>query len=68
MDIHQLEVFLAVLEQSSGSKAAQRLNLSPAAVSAHIHHLAADLNVDLFVRSGKHLIGEICFVFFISLS
>jgi DNA-binding transcriptional LysR family regulator len=56
MDVWQLKVFLAVMEHSSGSKAAARLNLSPAAVSAQCHRLAADLDVDLFVRSGTHLI------------
>jgi DNA-binding transcriptional LysR family regulator len=56
MDVWQLKVFLAVMEHSSGSKAAARLNLSPAAVSAQCHRLAADLDVELFVRSGTRLI------------
>ncbi len=56
MDVWQLKVFLAVMEHSSGTKAAAKLNLSPAAVSAQCHRLAADLDVDLFVRSGTHLI------------
>jgi LysR family nitrogen assimilation transcriptional regulator len=56
MDVRQLELFMAVLEYSSVTKAAERVNLSPGAVSLQLHNLAADLHTDLFVRSGKRLI------------
>jgi DNA-binding transcriptional LysR family regulator len=55
MDIRQLELFMAVLECSSVTKAAERVNLSPGAVSLQLHNLASELRSDLFVRSGKRL-------------
>ncbi|HTX36786.1 MAG TPA: LysR family transcriptional regulator [Bryobacteraceae bacterium] len=55
MDIRQLEVFLAVMECSSVTRAAERIGLSPGAVSLQLQNLAAELRTDLFVRSGKHL-------------
>jgi DNA-binding transcriptional LysR family regulator len=56
MDIHQLELFLAVMESSSMTRAAEKIHLSPGAVSLQLHNLASELNTDLFVRSGKRLI------------
>lgn len=53
MDIHQLELFLAVMEASSMTRAAEKFYLSPAAVSFQMHNLALELNVELFVREGK---------------
>jgi len=53
MDIHQLELFLAVLEASSMTRAAEKFYLSPAAVSFQMHNLALELNTELFVREGK---------------
>jgi DNA-binding transcriptional LysR family regulator len=55
MDVRQLEVFLAVMECSSVTRAAARIGLSPGAVSLQLQNLAAELRTDLFVRSGKHL-------------
>src|SRR5262245_62402311 len=55
MDIHQLEVFLAVMETASVTKAAARMRLSPGAVSIQLRALADDLHTELFRRSGKHL-------------
>lgn len=55
MDVRQLELFLAVLECSGITKAAEKVNLTPAAISIRLQNLAADLNTDLFVRSGQHL-------------
>jgi DNA-binding transcriptional LysR family regulator len=55
MDIRQLEVFLAVMECSSVTRAAERIGLSPGAVSLQLQNLAAELRTELFVRSGKHL-------------
>jgi len=55
MDVRQLEVFLAVMECASVTRAAERIGLSPGAVSLQLQNLAAELRTDLFVRSGKHL-------------
>src|SRR6266853_5335133 len=56
MDVHQLELFLAVMESSSMTRAAEKIHLSPGAVSLQLHNLATELNTELFVRSGKRLI------------
>jgi LysR family nitrogen assimilation transcriptional regulator len=53
MDIHQLELFLAVMDASSMTRAAEKFYLSPAAVSFQMHNLALELNSELFVRTGK---------------
>src|SRR5271170_1198930 len=56
MDVHQLELFLAVMDSTSMTRAAEKIHLSPGAVSLQLHNLAADLHTDLFVRSGKRLV------------
>ena len=56
MEIRQLEIFLAVMEYSSVTKAAERVYLTPGAVSLQLHNLAAELHVELFVRTGKRLV------------
>ena len=56
MDIHQLEVFLAVIDASSVTRAAEHVHLSPAAVSLQLHSLADELQTELFVRSGRQLL------------
>jgi DNA-binding transcriptional LysR family regulator len=56
MDIHQLELFLAVLDSPSMTRAAEKVFLSPGAVSLQLHNLADELHTELFVRSGKRLI------------
>jgi DNA-binding transcriptional LysR family regulator len=55
MDVHQLELFLAVMDSSSMTRAAEKIHLSPGAVSLQLHNLAGELNTELFVRSGKRL-------------
>jgi DNA-binding transcriptional LysR family regulator len=55
MDVHQLELFLAVMESASMTQAAQKIHLSPGAVSLQLHNLASELHTELFVRSGKRL-------------
>jgi LysR family transcriptional regulator, nitrogen assimilation regulatory protein len=55
MDVHQLELFLAVMDSSSMTRAAEKIHLSPGAVSLQLHNLASELNTELFVRSGKRL-------------
>jgi len=56
MDIHQLELFLAVMDSPSMTRAAEKVFLSPGAVSLQLHNLADELHTELFVRSGKRLI------------
>ena len=56
MDIHQLKLFLAVMESRSMTHAAQQFHLSPGAVSLQLHSLADELHAELFVRSGKRLV------------
>lgn len=56
MDVHQLELFLAVMESPSMTKAAEKSHLSPGAVSLQLHNLAEELHTELFVRRGKRLI------------
>jgi DNA-binding transcriptional LysR family regulator len=56
MNIRQLEVFLAVMDLSSVTHAAEHVHLSPAAVSLPLHGLADELETELFVRSGRRLI------------
>jgi len=55
MDLHQLQLFLAVMESPSMTRAAERVCLSPGAVSLQLHNLADELHTELFVRSGKKL-------------
>lgn len=55
MDIWQLELFLAVMEYSSMTRAAERFNVSPGAVSLQLHNLAAELHAELFVKVGRSL-------------
>ena len=56
MDIHQLQLFLAVMDSPSMTAAAERIHLSPGAVSLQLHNLADELRAELFVRRGKRLI------------
>ena len=56
MEIRQLELFLAVIEQASVTKAAERMSLSPGAVSLQMRNLAQGLRTELFVRSGKRIV------------
>jgi DNA-binding transcriptional LysR family regulator len=53
MDVRQLELFLAVMEHGSVTRAAERVYLSPGAVSLQLHSLATELQTELFVRTGK---------------
>jgi DNA-binding transcriptional LysR family regulator len=56
MEIRQLELFLAVIDSKSVTKAAEKLYVSPGAISMQLRSLASELHTDLFVRSGKHLV------------
>ena len=56
MDLWRLELLLAVVNSSSMTRAAEKVHLSPAAVSLQLHKLASELGLELFVRSGRRLI------------
>jgi DNA-binding transcriptional LysR family regulator len=56
MDVRQLELFLAVMDSSSVTRAADKVHLSPGAISLQLHNLASELHTELFVRSGKRLL------------
>ncbi len=56
MDLRQIEVFLAVLENSTVTQTAHRLNVTPGAVTLQLQSLAQELRTDLFVRSGRRIV------------
>jgi DNA-binding transcriptional LysR family regulator len=56
MEIRQLELFLAVIDCNSVTRAAEKACVSPGAISMQLRSLASELHTDLFVRSGKHLV------------
>jgi DNA-binding transcriptional LysR family regulator len=56
VDVRQLELFLAVIEHKSVTKAAAAVHLSPGAISQQVHNLAYELRTELFVKSGKCLV------------
>jgi DNA-binding transcriptional LysR family regulator len=56
VDVRQLELFLAVIEYGSVTRAAERVYLSPGAVSLQLHGLATELQTELFVRTGKRFV------------
>ena len=52
-DVHQLQVFLAVAEKLSFTRAAEGLFLTQSAVSHQIADLERTLGVELFIRHGR---------------
>jgi DNA-binding transcriptional LysR family regulator len=44
------------MECSSVTRAAEKVNLTPGAVSLQLHNLASELHADLFIRSGKRFV------------
>jgi len=56
MEISHLRTLLAVLETSSVTRAAEKVSLSPGAVSQQLHALGAGIGTELFVRSGKRIV------------
>jgi DNA-binding transcriptional LysR family regulator len=56
MEFRQLELFLAVIDCGGVTKAAEKLYVSPGAISMQLRSLAEELHTDLFVRTGKHLV------------
>jgi DNA-binding transcriptional LysR family regulator len=55
MEVRQLEHFVAVAEERSFTRAAQRLHLVQSAVSASIRTLERDLEADLFHRTTQRV-------------
>jgi DNA-binding transcriptional LysR family regulator len=55
MDIRQLELLVAVVDLSSVTKAAEKMHISPGAISLQMQNLAGQLNTELFVRQGRQL-------------
>ena len=53
MELYQLKTFITVAEEEHLTRAAQRLNTSQPAVSAHIKSLEEELGLSLFIRTPK---------------
>src|ERR1700747_3615366 len=59
MEISHLRTLIAVLETSSVTRAAERVGLSPGAVSQQLHALGSSLGTELFVPTSAALrLGE----------
>jgi LysR family transcriptional regulator, transcriptional activator of the cysJI operon len=56
LNIHQLRVFVAVVEQRSFTGAARQLHLTQPAVSMQVSRLQRSVNVPLLIRDGRSLI------------
>ena len=53
MELRQLEYFIAVAEEASFTRAAERVHISQSGVSAQIRQLEHDLGAALLDRSGR---------------
>ena len=53
MDMHQLEYVLSIAENGNLSKAAEKLFISPSALSQHISKLEGELHTPLFERNRR---------------
>jgi DNA-binding transcriptional LysR family regulator len=53
MELRQLEYFVAVAEEASFTRAAQRVHISQSGVSAQIRQLERELGAELLDRSGR---------------
>ena len=56
MDLRQIEVFLAVMENATVTQTAERLHVSPGAITLQLQGLARELRAELFVRSGRRIV------------
>jgi DNA-binding transcriptional LysR family regulator len=57
MDLRQMQMFEAVLATLNLTRAAEQLFVTPSAVSLQMKRLSEELGIDLFVKSGQHLIA-----------
>lgn len=55
LDLHELRVFLAAADTENFSEAGRRLNISQPAVSMQIRSLEDALDIQLFHRTGRHI-------------
>src|ERR1017187_4382980 len=55
MELGQMRVFLAVMDEASVTRAAGMVGLSAGAVSQQLRALGADLGVELFIRAGRKI-------------
>src|SRR4030081_153595 len=53
MELHQLEYFIAVVEEANFTRAAAKLQVAQPGVSAQIRRLERDLGQELLDRSGR---------------
>ncbi|MEZ4601273.1 MAG: LysR family transcriptional regulator [Syntrophotaleaceae bacterium] len=56
MDVGSLRIFIAVLEEGSVSRAAERLNYVQSNVTSRIRSLETELGTPLFIRTGRGMI------------
>lgn len=55
MNLYQLELFVAVADHGSFTRAAETLHISQPAISARIHDLEASLGEQLFEQAGRRI-------------
>ena len=55
MELRRLEIFMAVAEEESFSRAASRLHVVQSAVSAAVRRMEAEWGVELFHRTTHHV-------------
>jgi DNA-binding transcriptional LysR family regulator len=55
MDLHQMEIFLTVMESGGVTRASEKVNLTPGAVSLQVQRLSSELRTQLFVRNGRRM-------------
>jgi len=55
LELRELRYFLAVAEELNFTRAAERMHLAQQALSSAIRKLEADLGVQLFTRSTRHV-------------
>jgi len=53
MDVRQLRYFLAIVEEGSFSRAAQKVNVAQPALSLHVRNMEKSLSTQLLVRGAK---------------
>ena len=58
MDLSSLEIFLAVAEEGSVTRAARRLSRAPSNVTTRIQALEGQMDAVLFSRDGKRMVSS----------